>query len=63
MEPTTGAFIGVAELKAQGFTGEQITRLRQLRSEYPLREIVDSQQTLDRLRFLKWSYATGRVDA
>jgi hypothetical protein len=43
-----------AELQSMGFTPEQIRRLIELRSEYPLIEEVFSRAELQRLLFLKW---------
>ncbi len=49
------------ELRAEGFTSDQIARLSALRAEYPIVEIIDSQRGMQQLRFLKWRYATGRI--
>ncbi|HLT20142.1 MAG TPA: hypothetical protein VKZ96_11840 [Thermomicrobiales bacterium] len=49
-------------LLAHGFTAEQIARLQELRDLYPLVEHVPSR-SLEMLRFLRWSYRTGRVAA
>lgn len=61
METETRTLITVDDLIAQGFTPEQIARLVALRNDYPLVEAVGSQRELDRLRFLKWRYATGHL--
>jgi hypothetical protein len=63
METTVQPHTTIADLERQGFTGGQIARLRALSADYPLIEQVDSRRALDLLRFLKWRYATGRLDA
>jgi hypothetical protein len=49
------------QLAEREFTPEQITRLAALRAHYPLLEFVESRSDVDRLSFLKWRYATGRL--
>lgn len=44
-----------------GFDAEQITRLDQLRANYPYLEFTDTVEEWRRLNFLKWRHATGRV--
>lgn len=51
-----------AQLAGAGFTPEQIARLVDLRTLYPLLEFVESPAAIHRLRFLKWRYRTGHFD-
>jgi hypothetical protein len=44
----------VDDLTRLGFTAEQIGALQQLRAIYPLVELVDSNQQIEQLRFLRW---------
>ena len=62
MESTAQALTTAADLTAQGLTPAQIAHLRGLAADYPLIELVDSRYELDRLKFLKWRHATGRLD-
>ena len=61
METETRTLITVDDLGTQGFSPEQIARLIAMRNDYPMVEAVGSRRELDRLRFLKWRYATGRL--
>ncbi|MBX6752810.1 hypothetical protein [Thermorudis peleae] len=49
------------ELAQAGFTPEQIARLRELRDMYPYIEYMDSRKQWNRLRFVKWLYAEGKI--
>jgi hypothetical protein len=49
---------GSVELEQLGFTPEQIARLTALREVYPLIEMVDSAEQLQRLVFLRWLHTT-----
>jgi hypothetical protein len=51
--------IGVVELRADGFTSEQIERLTALKALYPVCEFVISDTQLARLVFYKWLYLNG----
>ena len=51
-----------SRLITDGFTPQQIMRLQALRDAYPIIELVDSQRSLDQLRFLKWRHASGRLN-
>lgn len=42
------------ELRAAGFTDEQISDLEQLRQYYPHIEFLDSRREWHRLRLMKW---------
>ena len=55
MQATTQTTI---ELEQLGFTAGQIARLEALREVYPLIEMVDSAEQLQRLVFLRWLRAT-----
>jgi hypothetical protein len=44
-----------------GFIPEQIDRLRQLRSLYTKRELVEITKELRRLEFARWLVCTGRL--
>ena len=50
-----------ADLAKRGFTPQQIRRLKTLREVYPLIELVDSNEALLRLHFLKWRYTQHHV--
>lgn len=45
-----------------GFTHEEIRKLKALRSVYPHAEFVESQQQWEQLVFLKWLIAQGKVE-
>ncbi|RIK45908.1 MAG: hypothetical protein DCC58_05005 [Chloroflexi bacterium] len=51
--------ITVDDLLEEGFSPEEIERLKELRQEYPYIEYVDSGRQWQRLLFLKWRYAKG----
>lgn len=42
------------ELRAAGFSEEQVDELEQLRQYYPHIEFLDSRRQWHRLRFMKW---------
>ena len=46
-------------LADEGFSGEEIARLRELKGMYPYVEYVDSRSEWHRLRFVKWLYSQG----
>jgi hypothetical protein len=48
-------------LRECGFIPEQIDRLRQLRSLYTKRELVEITKELRRLEFARWLVYTGRL--
>ncbi len=50
-----------SDMELLGFDAEQITRLDQLRANYPYLEFTDTVEEWRRLNFLKWRHATGRV--
>ena len=50
-----------ADLIRRGFTAQQIRRLEALRDVYPVIEFVESNETLQRLHFLKWRYTHHQV--
>ena len=53
-QATTQATTDTTDLVAQGFTPEQIQRLEDLRSVYPLIEMVEDIEQVRRMVFLKW---------
>jgi len=53
-QATTQATTGTTDLVAQGFTPEQIQRLEELRAVYPMIEMVDDIEQVQRMIFLKW---------
>jgi hypothetical protein len=57
-QTTTQATVDTLELEQLGFTPEQIARLAALRELYPLIEMVDSAEQLQRLVFLRWLHTT-----
>lgn len=46
-------------LKEDGFTDEEVARLREIRDSYPFLEYADSRSEWHRLRFVKWLYLKG----
>lgn len=46
-------------LQEQGFSAPEIESLRELRSNYPYIEYVDSHREWHHLRFVKWLYLKG----
>jgi hypothetical protein len=52
MERTTTTTTG--DLEHAGFTAREIAQLESLRDVYPIIEMVDSTEQLQRLMFLKW---------
>lgn len=59
----TGGRPAVTELHLveAGLTPEVIVRFAALRAVYPVIEFVESRIDVDRLSFLKWRFATGRL--
>jgi hypothetical protein len=57
-QTTTLATVETVELEQLGFTPDQIARLTALREVYPLIEMVDSAEQLQRLVFLRWLHTT-----
>lgn len=53
--------VSEATLKQDGFSSEEIARLRELRDTYPFVEFVDSRREWHRLRFVKWLYMQGEI--
>lgn len=51
----------IEKLRKEGFSEEQIERFKQLRSVYPLVELLDSGQQMRRLELTKWRYDNGRM--
>lgn len=49
-------------LEQEGFSREEIARLRDLREMYPYVEYVDSRREWHRLRFVKWLYLRGQIE-
>lgn len=49
-------------LAEEGFTPEEIARLREIRDDYPYVEYVDSHRDWHRLRFMKWLYLKGQFE-
>mgnify|MGYP001095261058 FL=1 len=48
------------QLQREGFSAEEIARLRELRDAYPYIEYVDTRREWQHLRFVKWLYARGQ---
>ncbi|MFO7272610.1 hypothetical protein [Sphaerobacter thermophilus] len=48
------------QLQREGFSAEEIARLRELRDAYPYIEYVDTRREWHHLRFVKWLYARGQ---
>lgn len=48
------------QLAQEGFSPDEIARLRDLRDMYPYIEYVDSRREWQRLRFVKWLYHRGQ---
>jgi hypothetical protein len=49
-------------LRQAGFTLEEIVVLSRLRHSYPLLGELVSRHELQWLEFIKWCYATGRIE-
>ena len=50
------------DLQQAGFTLEEIVVLSRLRHSYPLLGELVSRRELRWLEFIKWCYATGRIE-
>lgn len=50
-------------LEQQGFSAEEIARLREIREMYPYIEYIDSRQEWHHLRFVKWLYMRGQFSS
>lgn len=48
------------QLQKEGFSADEIARLRDLRDTYPYIEYVDSRREWHHLRFVKWLYSRGQ---
>jgi hypothetical protein len=53
-QATTQATNDTTDLVAEGFSPEQIQRFEELRAVYPMIEMVDDNEQLQRMIFLKW---------
>ena len=54
--------VNETDLQQAGFTVEEIVVLARLRLSYPLLGELVTRRELRWLEFIKWCYATGRID-
>ena len=63
MKTATNPAITETQLRRSGFTQDQIARFKELRSIYPLIELVRSRRELNELAFVRWRYHQGQLSS
>jgi|GEM_PF-5424596 len=58
---TTNRTVSIAQLRREGFSANQIQKLKALRTAYPIREHITSAHDMRRLELLRWMRQNGRL--